>query len=226
MPPIKDRLLHSTLRYLAPPLTLFLARSMRFRWVNDALPLERARRGESCIFCFWHNRLLLMPFVYQRYRGGKNICAMTSRSRDGELISQVLQGFGFKTARGSSSRGGEAAVMEMADSLAQGFDAAVTPDGPRGPCYEVQPGVIMLSQLSGIPIFPATYDVTPRKRLKSWDRFVVPLPFSRGVLIFGDPLYVDRDADDAVREKARERLQAAMLDLDAKAAEMLGIEAD
>lgn len=165
-----------------------------------------------------------MPFVYQRYRGRKNICAMTSRSKDGELVSQVLQGFGFETARGSSSRGGEAAVMEMAELLSQGLDAGITPDGPRGPCYEVQPGAIMLSQISGIPIIPATYDIARKKRLKSWDRFIVPYPFSRGVLIFGDPLYVDRDAGDAERGKVREKLQAALLDLNAKAAEMLGIE--
>jgi lysophospholipid acyltransferase (LPLAT)-like uncharacterized protein len=149
------------------------------------------------------------------------MCAMTSRSKDGELISQLLQGFGFETARGSSSRGGEAAILAMADFLGRGLDAAVTPDGPRGPCYEVQPGVVMLSQLSGIPIVPATYDISRKKRLSSWDRFIVPSPFSRGVLIFGDPLYVDRDADDAERERVGKKIQAALLDLNEKAAEML-----
>jgi lysophospholipid acyltransferase (LPLAT)-like uncharacterized protein len=142
------------------------------------------------------------------------------------MISRVLNGFGFETARGSSSRGGEAAVMEMADFLAQGLDVGITPDGPRGPRYEVQPGVVMLSQLSGVPIVPATYDFACKKRLRSWDRFIVPFPFSRGVLVFGDPLYVDRDADDAGRERVRERLQAAMLELNEQAAKMLGIEAD
>ena len=199
---------------------------MSISWVNDALPLERARRGESCIFCFWHNRLLIMPYVYQRYRGKKNMCAMASRSRDGECISDVLKGFGFEVARGSSSRGGEAAVMEMTDRLAAGFDAAIVPDGPKGPCCQVQPGVIMLSQLSGVPIVPATYNVMRKKRLRSWDRFIIPAPFSRGVFIFGDPLYIAPDANDAEREKAREKLQAAMRELDLKAASLLGIETD
>lgn len=226
MSPLKDRLLNFAIRRCTPLIISLLGRSMRIRWVNDALTIERARRGESCIYCFWHNRLLLMPFVYQRYKGRKNICAMTSRSRDGEMVSSVLKGFGCETARGSSSRGGEAAVMEMAERIAQGLDAGITPDGPRGPLYEVQPGVIMLAQLSGIPIVPATYDAARKKRLKSWDRFVIPFPFSRGVLIFGDPIYVDRDADDAARERARKKLQTAMLDLNVKAAEMLGIKAD
>jgi lysophospholipid acyltransferase (LPLAT)-like uncharacterized protein len=167
-----------------------------------------------------------MPFVYRRYRGHKNICAMTSRSRDGELISQVLQGFGFETSRGSSSRGGEVAIMEMVALIAKGLDAAITPDGPKGPCYEVQPGAIMLAQISGIPIIPATYDIARKKRLNSWDRFIVPFPFSRGVFIYGDPLYVDRNADDVERERVRKQLQEVMLDLNAEAAKILGIEAD
>ena len=226
MPSLKEKLLHLVLRYCIPSLIKLLGRSMRFEWINDALPLERAKRGESCIFCFWHNRLLLMPYVYQRYRGKKNMCAMASRSRDGEYISDVLKGFGFEVARGSSSRGGDAALMEMTARLAEGLDAAIVPDGPKGPCYKVQPGAIMLAQLSGIPIIPASFDVTRKKRLKSWDRFIIPAPFSRGVFIYGDPLYVDHDADDAAREKAREKLQAAMHELDQKAAFLLGIEAE
>ncbi len=206
-----------------PPLISLLGRSMSFSWVNDAIVLERAVRGESCIFCFWHNRLLLMPYVYQRYRGRKNICAMASRSRDGEYISRVLKGFGFEVARGSSSRGGEAAIMEMKDRLTAGLDAAIVPDGPKGPCYQVQPGVIMLSQLTGVPIIPATYDIQRKKRLKSWDRFIMPAPFSRAVLIYGDPLYISPDANDAEREQAREKLQAVMNGLNLKAASLLGI---
>jgi lysophospholipid acyltransferase (LPLAT)-like uncharacterized protein len=226
MPPLKDRLLHFVLRHCIPSLIKLLGRSMRFEWINDEFTLERATRGESCIFCFWHNRLLIMPYVYGRYRGRKNMCAMTSRSRDGEYISDVLKGFGFKVVRGSTSRGGEAAVMEMTARLAEGLDAAIVPDGPKGPCYKVQPGVIMLSQISGLPIVPASYDSTRKKRLKSWDRFIIPAPFSRGVFIYGDPLYIDRDADDEMRENARIKLEELMRGLNTKAASLLGIEED
>ncbi|MCX6355607.1 MAG: lysophospholipid acyltransferase family protein [Candidatus Aureabacteria bacterium] len=226
MSAIKEKIIHFLLRYCIPTSLLLLGRSIRFRWINDQFTREKAARKESCIYCFWHNRFLLMPYIYQRYRGGKNICVMASLSKDGEYISDVLGGFGFEVARGSSSRGGEGAIMDMAAMLERGLDAAVTPDGPRGPVYRVQPGVIMLSQASGIPIVPASYDVTRKKRLKSWDRFIIPAPFSRAVLVYGDPIVVPNDADEAKREELRVRLENSLRDLNAKAASLLGVEGD
>ena len=214
------------LPWIASRLILSLGTSLRATWVNDTPACERAERGEGCVFAFWHNRLLLMPWIYQRIRGGKNICVMTSRSKDGQYISDVLGGFGFELARGSTSKGGGTAAMEMVDRLKAGMDAGVTPDGPRGPLYRVQPGVILVSQLSGVPILPLTIDASRRKRLKSWDRFIVPLPFSRAAVILGDPFPVPRDADEGEREALRARLEATMRELDRKAAELVGNEPD
>ncbi len=167
-----------------------------------------------------------MPYIYQRIRFGRNICVLASRSRDGQYISDVLDGFGFAVARGSSSRSGDVAIKEMASRLKSGMDAAVTPDGPRGPRYRVQLGVILLSQLSGVPIVPVAYDVSHKARLRSWDRFIVSLPFSRGTIIFGDPVYIEEGADDEARQSARKRLEEAMRAMDLQAASQLGISAD
>ena len=174
---MKEKIIHFILRYLAPKFISLLGSSIGFRWVNDRIPIERGKRKEGCIFCFWHNRFLMMPYVSQRVSIGRKICVLASRSRDGQYISYVLDGFGFSAARGSSSRSGDVAIKEMASRLKSGMDAAVTPDGPRGPRYRVQPGVILLSQLSGVPIVPVTYDVSRKARLRSWDRFIIPLPF-------------------------------------------------
>jgi lysophospholipid acyltransferase (LPLAT)-like uncharacterized protein len=151
---------------------------------------------------------------------------MASLSRDGEYIARVLHGFGFVVARGSSSRGGEGAVLEMAEMLADGLDAGLTPDGPKGPLYRVQPGVVILASLSGVPIVPATYDMTRKKRLTSWDRFIIPSPFSRGVMVYGDPVFVPKDADEAAREEVRTRLEKTMRLLNEKAAALVGSVAD
>jgi len=223
---MKERFIHIILRHLAPRLILLLGSSMRFRWVNDKFVREMASRGKNCIFCFWHNRFLLMPHVYNHFRGKKNICVMASMSRDGEFIADALKGLGYEVARGSSSRGGEGAVMEMCEMLSRGLDAAVTPDGPRGPLYKVRPGVVMLSQMSGVPIIPASYDVRRKKRLNSWDRFIIPKPFSSAALVFGDPVYVPTNADDDDRKEIRRRLEQTMKELNSRAAELLGVDGD
>ncbi|MEI6634650.1 MAG: lysophospholipid acyltransferase family protein [Chlamydiota bacterium] len=223
---LRENALRFVLRRIVPRLILLLGGSIRMTRVNDRMIRERGERGEGCIFSFWHNRFLLMPHIYQKYRGRKNICVMTSQSRDGQYISDVLNGFGFAVARGSTSKGGEMADMEMASMLQAGMDAAVTPDGPRGPRYCVQSGIILVAQLSGMPIIPASTDVSRKKRLKSWDRFVVPMPFSRGALVFGDPVWVPVDAGAAGREIIRSGLEKAMRELDRQAAGLLGAEPD
>lgn len=223
---MKERIAHLILRHLSPKLIRILGRSIRFRGENYRFILERAERGESCIYCFWHNRFLMMPYLYRYVRGRKNICAMASRSRDGQYISDVLEGFGFEVVRGSSSRGGEAAVREMANAVKSGLDVAVATDGPKGPRYRVQPGVVLLAQLSGKPILPSTYDVTRKVRLKSWDRFIIPIPFTRGVHVIGEPMYVERGADAGRRGEIRERLEKEMRVLNERAASLLGVPCD
>lgn len=147
------------------------------------------------IYAFWHNRLLFLTYSHRQ----QNIYAMVSQSKDGEYISRVLHKFGFETVRGSSTRGGRRAFVEMLRKLRENKTAAMAPDGPRGPANKVQSGVIHLAQRSGCPIVPLTYGMKRKKVLSSWDKFIVPFPFNKGVVITGAPIYVK--VNDNLREK-------------------------
>lgn len=220
---MKMVLIHFVLRSIAPRLIILLEKSLRLKWVNDGVPRDAERPGERRIYCFWHNRLLIMPAIYRRLKNRKTMCAMVSRSRDGQYIADVLEAFGFVVTRGSSSRGGGAALKKMVKLLRQGLDAAVVPDGPRGPCYTFREGAVLLSQLSGVPLVPVSYQVRRKICVKSWDRFMLPVPFSRGVFIWGDPVTISRDETAEGREKIRARLEATMREFNRRAAEMAGV---
>ena len=154
------------------------------------------------IYAFWHRYQLMMLYT-QRDRG---INVLVSQSRDGELIAETLHRFGYKTVRGSSSRGGVRALLEMIDHLAAGEHGAFTPDGPRGPYRSLQPGVAAAARKSGLPIVPCGWAATKTKELSSWDRFLIPYPFGRYAVVLGEPLYIRSDAEE---EKVRQALDAA-----------------
>lgn len=156
-------------------------------------------RGENAIGVFWHGRLLMTPLVY----GGGGLKILISRHRDGELVSRTVRYFGLGTIRGSSTRGGIAGIKGLVRAMQKGCDVAIAPDGPRGPRCKVQPGAIQVAKLSGRPIFPFTFSATPRKVLHTWDRFIIPLPFSRGVFVWGDPIWVDHaEGEKGMKQKA------------------------
>ncbi len=155
-------------------------------------------KRKSFIYALWHNRLLYLTYSH-RYQ---NINVMVSQSKDGEDVSRVLHRFGFKTVRGSSTRGGRRAFVEILRKLRENKIAAITPDGPRGPINKVQSGVIYLAQRSGCPIVPLTYGMKRKKMLSSWDKFIVPFPFNKGVVITGAPIYVG--IDDNLEKKTCE----------------------
>jgi hypothetical protein len=157
------------------------------------------------IFCLWHNRLAISMVVHRRHP--RKLAALVSASKDGALLAAVLGRFGVEPIRGSSSRRGPQALLELTSRAQMGFDLAVTPDGPRGPRYVVQEGVIALAQLTGLPIIPVTCNTRWKICLKSWDRFQVPLPFSSCELILNEPILVPREADGAKREELRRELE-------------------
>lgn len=136
---------------------------------------------------------------------------MVSRSKDGRILGSIIQRFGFTPSYGSTSKGGTEAMREMIKLInEEKLDCAITPDGPRGPKYTIQPGVISIAQATGAPIVPLTYDVRWKFRLKSWDGFYVPVPFNYGVVIFADPIFVPSDITDDQKESYLELLQNAM----------------
>ncbi len=193
-----------------------VAATLRWSW-EDRSGLLLPGSEQRVIFAVWHNRLALCLPIYRhhimRRLPGRRLAAITSASRDGGLLARVLELFGVMPVRGSSSRRGAAALRELTTAADLGYDLAVTPDGPRGPCYVVQSGVIAAAQLTGLPVLPVSYSYSWKKTLRSWDRFQIPLPFSRVVVIFGEPLYVPAEADEAGRERLRVDLERRLLAL-------------
>src|SRR2546423_2317542 len=193
-----------------------VAFTLRLRWDTNA-PLNRVKATQQAIFCVWHNRLAISLIVYRDFicRGGRSpkLGAIVSASKDGGIVARILEHFGVQPVRGSSSRRGPQALLELTSWAERGYDLAITPDGPRGPRYVVQPGVISLAQLTGLPIVPVTYHFRWKISMRSWDRFQIPLPFSRGVLKLGMPVEIPRDATEEQRELIRLQLESSLREL-------------
>lgn len=176
------------------------------RWtrIGDAEVVAQATAGRPFIVCFWHGRMILMP---RFWRFAMPMYLLGSPHRDGQLILRTLRHFGVQSIIGSSSKRGARALREMARVIENGGSIVMAPDGPRGPRMRVAPGIIALARLSGAPIVPVTFSTTQGRVLRSWDRFLLALPFGKGVFIAGEHLSVPHDADDAALEAARLELE-------------------
>jgi lysophospholipid acyltransferase (LPLAT)-like uncharacterized protein len=197
-----------------------LARSLRIREFPSSGLLALWEARLPVIYTVWHGHILLLPYLYgRRYR----IHALTSRSRDGEVLSRFIQGFGIHVVRGSSSRGGARALLALARVIRdEGDNVLIVPDGPRGPRHVAQSGAVMLAKTTGAPIVPLAFGAAPSSVLRSWDAFIVPHPFARAAVVFGQPLTVPRDADRGVVEAKRRELEAVLLGITAAAARAAG----
>ena len=173
-----------------------IAGSLRVTRLDHGEVMDRPDRA-PVILAFWHNRLFLLAPFYQRYCPGRTALALISRSRDGQFISEVAARFGIKSARGSSSRHGmSAALTAIRAADDKKLDIVISPDGPRGPRGQVQHGILRLAQATGRPIVPITTQVRWKWVMKSWDRFQVPIPFSRCELISGEPMTIPENATE------------------------------
>lgn len=190
-----------------------LAATVRFTLDDRSGSFQDGPR-EKLIFAVWHNRLALSAILYQRhilrFAPHRRMAGLVSASRDGGLLARILEHFGIEPVRGSSSRRGPQALRELVSSAERGLDLAITPDGPRGPCYTVQEGVISTAQLTGLPIVPVSYHLNWKIRPRSWDRFQIPLPFTRCEVTVGRVFRVPREASDAERETLRLQLEAEL----------------
>ncbi|MCC7260692.1 MAG: lysophospholipid acyltransferase family protein [Alphaproteobacteria bacterium] len=173
------------------------------------------------IVAFWHGRLLLMP-MFPFYNTRAHV--LISHHRDGALIAGVMRYFGLDTVRGSSSKGARGAMRAMLELLEHGESIAITPDGPRGPRMHAQAGAVMVAKKSGVPIIPIAVANSRRKLLGSWDRFILALPFGRGVFAAGVPIAVPGDADKSDMERIRVALEDALNALTREADERVGVE--
>lgn len=198
------------LRLLPPVVYIFLLllrATARIEHRNKEAVEELLKRGEVLLFCFWHSRLLAMPFAYDWRRSKVKIKVLVSLHRDGEFIARIVRYFGIGTVRGSQTRGAIASVRAMMAELKKGTAIAITPDGPKGPRCRIKQGVIEIARISQKPIVPVTYGATRKRVFSSWDRFVLPYPFSRILFLWGDPIHVPREIDAAGLESLRLKVE-------------------
>jgi lysophospholipid acyltransferase (LPLAT)-like uncharacterized protein len=164
------------------------------------------------IYVLWHNRFFPVPAAWSRLcRAQRRCVALTSASRDGDMVARAMAVFGLGAVRGSSSRRAVAALVGLKHALEDGLDVCLTPDGPRGPRYVVQAGVIKLAEATGAPVIPIHVHFSSAWRLKTWDRFVIPKPFSRVRVTFGEAIVLPRKMDAAAFEKARIDLESQLV---------------
>jgi lysophospholipid acyltransferase (LPLAT)-like uncharacterized protein len=171
------------------------------------------------IFAVWHNRLALSMLTHRSIVGhhqpARRLAALVSASRDGALLAAILETFHIQPVRGSSSRRGSQAFLELTTWARRGLDIAITPDGPRGPRYVAHPGVIALARLSGLPIVPISFNLRHKRELSSWDRFQIPIPFCPYQLELGEILRVSAETDrpiEADQAELQKRLMAITRD--------------
>jgi lysophospholipid acyltransferase (LPLAT)-like uncharacterized protein len=204
--PLKKRFLIRAADLVFYVLIKLIGRSVRFEvegWEHWETASQETRIP---IYTSWHNRVFLSTYFWQKRR----IVVMTSRSFDGEYIARFIQRFGYGAARGSSSRGAVGAVVEMVRLMRAGSPTGFTIDGPKGPLYVAKMGAVLLAKKTGHPILPFT--VTPQRywEAKSWDRFQVPKPFTRSLVVIAPPIWVPADADEDTLEAKRDELQKAL----------------
>lgn len=191
-----------------------LTSTWRFVGLEKIEPMLNAPPG--LLVAFWHQRLMMSPLM--RRKTEKRVFMLISAHRDGEIIANAVKGYGLDFIRGSSAdsrkkwkeKGGAPALARMIAALKEGHVVAVTPDGPRGPARKAQAGVIRLAQMSGAPVLPVAYSVSRGGELRTWDRFLLAAPFSKGCIAISDPIRVPADATPEMVEDARLALEAAL----------------
>ena len=211
------RLQVAAIAAIGAPLVGLLGRTLRWRVQG----LDQLRQGEDegrrPIMAFWHGRIL--PATY--YFRGRGIVVITSENFDGEWIARIIQRFGFGTARGSTSRGAQRALLQLKRDMAEGRPAGFTVDGPRGPARRVQPGVVWLAKVTGNPVVPFHLEASRFWTVRSWDRTQIPKPFSTVAIAVGTPIAVEPGADDEALEARRLEVERALHALEGEALGML-----
>jgi len=214
--PLK-RLQIAAIAGLGYPLINALGHTLRWR-VEGMHHLDAiTASGRQPVMAFWHGRILPATF-YFRDRG---IVVITSENFDGEWIARIIERFGYGTARGSSTRGGPKAMVQLVRAMKAGKPAGFTLDGPRGPARVAQPGAVWLAGATGNPILPFHLEAASAWTLRSWDRTQIPKPLTNVALVIGEPIEVPHDAMDDVREQVRLTLEARLASLEQRASDLV-----
>jgi lysophospholipid acyltransferase (LPLAT)-like uncharacterized protein len=212
------RLQIAAIAALGYPLIAILGRTLR--WQVEGLHHYEAllSAGRPPIMSFWHGRIL-PGAVYFRRRG---IVVITSQNFDGEWIARIIERLGFRTARGSSSKNASAALRQLMRDVRAGRSTAFTLDGPRGPARQAKAGAVWLAKATGCPMLPFHVEAARSWTMGSWDRAQIPKPFSRVIVVIGEPLDVPRDADEDGIERWRRLLEDRLAALEARARALAG----
>lgn len=185
---LKDRIQFFIVGILGAAFIYLLGKTVRIKLINFDHHRDIKACGKRVIYAFWHNTLLYFAYFFRR----RHIYTLSSQSRDGEYMVRSLRNLGYDSVRGSSSRGAVKSLVEIKQKLDKGYDVGFTPDGPTGPLYSTKPGIIWTAKASGQPILPMVCNFKKKWILKSWDKFMIPKPFTRGIILFGEPIVVPR----------------------------------
>lgn len=222
----RNRQLRRTVSFLTAMYIRLVYMTGRWDHLGEEHPSAYWKDDKPFLLAFWHGRLLMMPLCW---RTDMKMNVLISSHRDGEIIAFAIGRLGMGTIRGSSSKkggdkGGARALRAMVKAIRQGEAVGIAPDGPSGPMMRASDGICTTARLAGVPIIPATFAARRRKVMKSWDRFVVPLPFSKGVFMFSEPIHIDRKASPEDMEVARAQVEQALIDLTREADLVVGAE--
>jgi lysophospholipid acyltransferase (LPLAT)-like uncharacterized protein len=204
-----EKLKFFLIRMLGSLFLLALGGTWRLRFRGLAFEKAVREKGLRPIYAFWHGRLLALAYSHR----DRKVQIMISEHGDGEMIAQVTSQLGFGSVRGSTTRGGLRAMRALARRLLDGFDVAITPDGPRGPRHVLQAGAIYIAMRTGHPLVPITSSGWPRWTFGSGDRFIRPKPFANVLVRLGMPFHVPPDLDEKEREEYRRKFEKQMIDL-------------
>jgi lysophospholipid acyltransferase (LPLAT)-like uncharacterized protein len=208
---------------LFPPVASFLIRgfgaTLKVRFTGHLPVLDKVKSGDPFLLAFFHGR----QFLLVQHLTGWPVAIMTSISYMGEIQSRILKSFGYATIKGSRTRGGARVLAEMIALVRQGRIGAFAVDGPRGPHREVKPGAVFVAKKLGVPVVPVSTSAWPSVVLDSvWDRYLLPMPFSRAVVHFGEPVFFDGDLSEGSIEQDCKRIGRLLEDLEAEADALTG----
>ena len=211
---LKYAIVSGLLPPLAYPLILLLKTTFRVTHVNREQVAKLWQKGETAIVCFWHGRLItVLPFASRltRFR------VLISRHGDGEIVARISRYFGIGAVRGSYRKESVTSVREIIAALKNGTTVGITPDGPKGPRYVFKEGIVEIARVTQRPIVLLTYSASHAKTFRSWDRFLLPYPFSRLFYLWSDPIYIPRDTSRSEIELKRQHIEKKLVELTERA---------
>jgi lysophospholipid acyltransferase (LPLAT)-like uncharacterized protein len=205
---LRSSLTKAILAWIGYAYLWFVFKTTRWSYVGLEHLEHHIKTNTPFIAAFWHGRLAMMPFIW---RWNKPFYMLLSEHEDGRFIAKVVSHHNIKSIYGSSTRGGAQAAFSCIKELKQGHSIGITPDGPKGPRHEASMGLIHIARLSGAPIMPVSYALKRHKFLKTWDKFLVPLPFSNGIYVIGKPILISHTKDDEALDASRALLALALI---------------